>query len=144
MSNVVTVGVDTTTLVLNGRALSAFAAGDIMTLTPEADKTSQVNGSNGGVSISARADGDVYTLLMRLLRYSDDDVFMNAQLNNSTPVVFQGSLKQDFTRDGVSFKESWSLQNGSITASPTMTYNDTDGNAVTEYTIKFRTAKRSL
>lgn len=144
MSNVITVGTDTTTLVLNGRALSAFAAGDIITLTPEADKTSQVNGSNGGVSISARADADVYTMVVRLLRYSEDDVFMNAQANTPTPTVFNGSLKQDFTRDGSNFKESWSLENGSFTANPTMTYNDTDGNAVVEYTIKFRTARRSV
>lgn len=144
MTQVITVGTDTTTLILNGRALSAFAAGDIMTLTPEADKTSQVNGSNGGVSISARADADVYTLMFRLMRYSEDDVFMNAAMNTPTPTIFQGSMKQDYTRDGATFKESWSLENGSITAAPTMTYNDTDGNAVTEYTVKFRTAKRSI
>lgn len=144
MSNVITVATDTTTLVLNGRSLTSFLAGDIMTITPESEKTSQVNGSNGGVAISARADADVHTLLVRLLRYSEDDAFMNSLMDTPTPTVFQGSLKQDFTRDGRVGKESWTFQNGSITVAPTMTYNDVDGNAGTEYTIKFRSAKRNL
>lgn len=144
MTNVITVGVDTTTLVLNRRAISAFAAGDIMTLTPEADKTSHVNGSGGGVAISERADKDVHTLVVRVLRYSEDDVFLNSLQDQSPIAVLNGSMKQDYTRDGASGKESWTLQNGSFTTPPTMTYNDLDGNAVTEYTMKFRTARRSL
>lgn len=135
---------DSTTLVLNGRAITSFIAGDILTLTPQADHSSQVIGNDGSVSINRRSDGDVYSLLMRIQRFSDDDVFLNAAMNQSLPVVFNGSLKEDFVRDGEAFKESWTLQNGSITTQPTVVKNDTDGNAVMEYTVMFRRAKRNV
>lgn len=135
---------DSTTLILNGRAITSFIAGDILTMTPGAEHSSQVNGSEGGVSINRRSDADTYTLLMRIQRYSDDDVFLNEALGQSVPVIFNGSIKEDFQRDGESFKESWTLENGSMTTQPTMTKNDTDGNALMEYSIKFRSARRSL
>ncbi len=144
MNQVITLGTETTTLVLNGRVISSFVAGEIITLTPDAEQTSHVNGSNGGVSISQRADASVYTMVVNVLKYSEDDVYLNEQVNAPIPVIFNGSLKQDFSRDGQGFKESWSLENGSITAKPAQTYNDLDGNALMAYTIKFRTAKRIL
>lgn len=135
---------DSATVVLNGRAITSFVAGDILTLTPAADATSQVIGSDGGVSINARSDGNVYDLMMRIQRFSDDDVFLNSALNQRIPVLFSGSIKEDFQRDGQDFKESWSLENGSFTTKPTVTKNDTDGNGVMEYTLRFRRAQRSL
>ena len=140
----ITLSADSTTLVLNGRAITAFVAGDILTLTPQADDTSQVNGSDGGVVINKRADGDVYQLLMRIQRFSDDDVFLNAAINQRMPVLFNGSVKEDFQRDGEDFKESWTLENGSMTTKPTVVKNDTDGNGLMEYTITFRRAVRSI
>jgi len=140
----IVLGADSTTLVLNGRAITAFVAGDILTLTPAADHSSQVVGSDGGVVINRRADADVHALLLRVQRYSDDDVFLNSAMNQSIPVLFNGSLKEDFQRDGQDFKESWTLENGSITTKPTYTKNDTDGNGVVEYTINFRRAVRSI
>lgn len=135
---------DSTTVVLNGRAITAFVAGDILTLTPAADQTSQVVGSDGGVAINNRADGNVYDLLMRIQRFTDDDVFLNSAINQRIPVLFSGSIKEDFQRDGVDYKESWSLENGSFTTKPTHTKNDMDGNALVEYTLRFRRAVRTL
>lgn len=135
---------DSTTLILNGRAITSFIAGDILTLTPTADQTSQVVGSDGGVSINNRADGQVHDLLMNVQKFSEDDVFLNSALNQRVPVLFSGSIKEDFQRDGVDYKESWSLENGSFTTKPTVTKNDTDGNALMAYTIRFRRAVRSL
>lgn len=82
--------------------------------------------------------------MMRIQRFSDDDVFLNSALNQRIPVLFSGSIKEDFQRDGQDFKESWSLENGSFTTKPTVTKNDTDGNGVMEYTLRFRRAQRSL
>jgi hypothetical protein len=144
MNSAIVLDADSTTLILNGRAITGFVAGDIMTLTPAADHSSQVIGSDGGITINRRADGDVYALMMRIQRYSDDDVFLNSAINQSLPVLFNGSLKQDFQRDGEDFKESWALNNGSLTTKPTVVQNDTDGNAVMEYTISFRSARRSI
>lgn len=140
----ITLDADATTLVLNGRAITAFVAGDIITMTPEADTTSQTFGSDGGIVVNRRTDADVYSLLMRVQRYSDDDVFLNTAMRQSMPVMFNGSLKEDFQRDGQDMKESWSLENGSFTTRPTVVKNDTDGNGVMEYTIKFRRAVRDI
>ena len=143
MSNIV-LDADSATLVLNGHAFTAFGTGDIITLTPVNPHTSQVNSSDGGVSINRRSDGDVYDMTVNLQKYSDDDIFMNEAVNAGTPVVFTGSLKEDFQKDGVDGQESWNLEGGSITTKPTNTKNDTDGNAMVSYTLRFRTAKRAI
>lgn len=143
MSTIV-LNADSTTLVLNGRAITSFVAGDILTLTPANPATSHVNSSNGGVNINKRTDADVYDLLMRVQRYSEDDVFLNSALNSNPLTVFNGSVKENYQRDGGQGVESWTLENGSITTQPTVTKNDQDGNGLMEYTIRFRSARRSL
>lgn len=140
----ITKDADSVTLVLNGHAFTSFGVGDIMTLTPINPHTSQVNSSDGGVTINRRSDGNVYDLTMTIQKFSDDDVFMNEIVNASTPTILEGSLKEDFTRDGTDGQESWTLEGGSITTKPTNTKNDTDGNATMEYTVRFRNAKRAL
>jgi len=144
MAKTIVLDGDSVSLVLNGRAITAFEAGDILTLTPVADATSRVNASDGGVTVTRRTDGEAYDLLMRVQRFSDDDVFLNSAMNQALPVIFNGSLKQDGQRDGEAFKESFSLENGSMTTRPTVGKNNTDGNGVMEYTIQFRRVRRSL
>lgn len=140
----ITKDADSVTLVLNGYAFTAFGVGDIITLTPVNPHTSQTNSSDGGVTINRRSDGDVYDLAMTIQKFSDDDVFMNQIVNSPTPTIIEGSLKEDFTRDGTDGQESWNLEGGSITTKPTNTKNDTDGNATMQYTVRFRSAKRAL
>lgn len=135
---------DSVTLVLNGHAFTSFGVGDNIVLTPVNPHTSQVNSSDGGVTVSRRADGDVYDMVMKIQKFSDDDVFMNEIINGDVPTILEGSLKEDFTRNGVDGQESWTLEGGSITSKPTNTKNDTDGNATVEYTVRFRRAKRAL
>lgn len=135
---------DSVTLVLNGRAIVSTGVGDNIILTPVNAHTSQINSNDGGVTINKRTDGDVYDLQLTIQKYSDDDVFLNSIVNAESIEVLEGSLKEDFQRDGTDGQESWSLENGSITTKPTNTKNDTDGNAVLEYTIRFRNAQRSL
>jgi len=141
---VVTVSADSTSLVLNGTAVNDFIAGDILTLAPVNPATAHINGSGGGVNINERSDRGVYDLTVRVQRYSASDVFLNNSLRQSPPTVFNGSLKEDYNRDGTDGVESWILENGSITTQPTATKNDQDGNALSEYVLRFRNASRNI
>lgn len=133
-----------TTLVLNGTIIGDMGEGDYITLTPVNPLTSRVNSSNGGVNIAGRLDGGQHDMVVRVQKYSAADVFLNNARNQAAPVVFDGSAKETFTRDGVESVESYILESGSITAQPTNTKNNTDGNAMMEYTIAFRNATRNL
>jgi len=135
---------ESTTLVLNGFAIADFAEGDRLELNPVNPLTSHVNSANGNVTINKRVDGDVHDLVVRVQKFSGSDVFLNSAINQEGPVVFNGSVKEDFTRDGTASAESYILENGSITTRPSNVKNDTDGNAMMEYTIRFRNATRSI
>lgn len=135
---------DSTTLVLNGFPIVDFAEGDFITLTPVNALTSQTNSANGGVNINKRTDGSVFDVVFRVQKYSDSDIFMNSEVNQETPTVFNGSAKENYVKDGTAGVESWTLENGSITSRPTETKNNQDGNGVVEYTIRFRNAQRAL
>ena len=134
---------NSTTLVLNGTPVNDFAAGDILELTPLNPLTSHVNGSVG-VNINKRSDSGAYTLVVRVQRKSDSDIFFNSAVNGEDITVFNGSLKENFLKDGIAGVESWILESGSITVLPTETFNDTDGNAMMEYTLEFRFCQRNI
>lgn len=142
--SVITISADSATLILNDRAMTSFAEGDYVTLTPANPASAHVNSASGGVSISERFDKDVYDLMFRVQKYSPDDVFMLGLINAEGPSVVDGSLKESYTIDGGAGVESWTLESGSITTQPTQTKNNQDGNALMEYVLRFRTAKRSL
>ena len=142
--SVITISADSATLILNDRAMTSFAEGDYVTLTPANPASAHVNSAAGGVSISERFDKDVYDLMFRVQKYSPDDVFMLGLINAEGPSVVDGSLKESYTIDGGAGVESWTLESGSITTQPTQTKNNQDGNALMEYVLRFRTAKRSM
>jgi len=135
---------DSTTVVLNGTAIVDLAEGDYIVLTPANPATSHINSTNGGVNINERSDRGVHDLTLRVQRYSDSDGFLNNLLRQSPPVVVNGSVKENFNRDGTDGVESWILENGSVTTQPTSTKSGTDGNAVQEYVLRFRNASRNL
>lgn len=139
----ITFASDSTTLLLNGAAISNFQEGDFITLTPANAITSHTNSVNG-VTINKRVDADVYDLAFRVQKFSADDVLLNTWANAADPVVINGSCKEQFNRDGASFTESWALEAGSLTTRPTHTKNNQDGSNQVEYTIRFRRAKRNL
>jgi hypothetical protein len=134
---------DSTTLTLNGRVFNNLIAGDTLEIAPVNPATARVNSANG-VSISGRADASVHTLTVRVQKNTPDDAFLNSSRNTDTPVVFEGSLKENFNRDGMAGVDSWSLEGGSITTQPTSVRNNQDGNAVHEYMLEFRFAQRAL
>ena len=142
--SVISVSADSTTLILNGTAISDLVSGDIITLVPANPVTSHINSANGGVNINERTDRDVYDLTVRVQRLSGSDAFLNNLLRQSPPTVINGSLKENFTRDGTNGVETWLLENGSFTTQPTKTINNEDGNALSEYVIRFRSATRNL
>jgi len=131
-------------LILNGRAITDLAEGDFITLTPANAITSHVNSMDGGVTIAKRLDGEVYDLVVRVQKRSQSDVYLNSEAKKNTATVFSGTLKEKFTRDGIAGVDSWALDSGSFTTPPTETRNNQDGNAVLEYTIRFRTCRRSI
>jgi len=141
---VITMQADSTSVVLNGFAITDFGEGDVVELNPANPLTSQVNGANGSVNINGRNDSGVHDLVLRVQKHSGSDVFLNSAKNQVPITVFNGSVKEDFTRDGQAAAETYTLENGSITAQPANVKNNTDGNALMEYTIRFRNAFRSL
>lgn len=141
---VITMAADSTTLILNGTAIVDMAEGDYLTLTPANPLTSHTNSANGGVNINKRIDGSVFDLVFRVQKYSDSDIFMNSEVNQSQPTIFSGSSKENYVRDGSAGVETWNLENGSITTRPTETKNNQDGSNLVEYTIRFRNAQRAL
>ncbi len=140
----ITMATDSTSLVLNGFPIVDFAEGDFLELNPANPLTSQINAAAGGVNINARNDGGVHDLIVRVQKASASDVFLNSAINHAAPVVFNGSVKEDFIRDGVAGAESYILESGSHTTRPSNVKSNTDGNAMMEYTIRFRNATRSL
>ena len=141
---IITLAADSTTLVLNGHAFTSFVVGDILSLTPINPLTGRVNGTNGSVNIQGRSDGGVHDLVVRVFKLSDDDVFLNSASNQAIPEVFDGSMKENFVKDGVDGVESFILESGSFTDQPPSSKNDQDGNALMEYTMQFRNATRNL
>jgi len=142
--SIITMQADSTSLILNGFAITDFAAGDVVELNPVNDLTSHVNSSDGGVNINKRVDAEVHDLVVRVQKFSPSDAFLNSQRNQPAPVVFNGSVKEDFVRDGTETSETYQLESGTITTQPANVKSDTDGNAMMEYTLRFRRAVRSL
>ncbi len=142
--SVITLAADSTTFIINDHAFTSLAEGDYLTLTFPNASTSRVNSSGGGVTISHRVDKDVCDIVARVEKYGPDDIFMQGLLNAESPEVLNGSAKESYTADGTPSVESYTLEAGSCTTQPTQTKNNQDGNAMMEYTIQFRTAKRSL
>lgn len=142
--SVITIAADSATLILNEQAITSFAEGDYLTMTPVNAASSHVNSAGGGVTIAERFDKDVYDLVFSVQKYSADDIFLLGLINSEGVTVVSGSMKESYTADGEAGVESWNLDSGSITTQPTQTRNNQDGNAMMEYTLRFRTARRSL
>ena len=141
---VITMAADSVSLVLNGFPITDFAEGDIVELNYVNPKTARVNSAAGGVNIGDRVDGGVMDLVIRVQKHSASDVFFNSASNQEAPTVFDGSVKEDFIRDGTAGSESYILENGSFTTRPNNVKNNTDQNGMMEYTIQFRNATRNI
>lgn len=139
----ITIPVDGTTVILNGRAITDFSEGDFIEVNPVNAHTSRVNSAGGGVNISGHVSAGVHDVIIRVQKYGEDDAWLNNAINQGV-TLFNGSIKENFSRDGVAFTASTILENGSITTKPSNVGNNTDGNAVMEYTIQFRNVRRNI
>lgn len=136
------INADSASVVLNGSPVNDFLEGDFIEINPVNPLTSQTNGGNGAVNINKRIDGDVHDVVIRLLRYSQSDVFMNNLINQDSPTLIDGSIKESYVQGAEQAVENWILANGSITTRPSVIKNNQDGNDQMEYTIRFRSATR--
>ena len=134
---------DSTSLILNGQPIPDLAEGDFITLTPANPHSEQVNSANGGVAIFKRMDAEVADLLVRVEKYSASDIFLGSTIKTGVTVL-NGTLREAFVKNGTPGSSSYALQNGSVTGQPTETRNNQTGNAVMEYTIRFRSAVRTV
>ena len=98
----------------------------------------------GGANIIERIDGTVGTVIVRIQGGSDDDVLLLNFSKESPAHVFNGSCKEDYTKDGTSAKESWTLENGTFTIMPSIKKNNQTRENAVEYTIEFRNMERSI
>tara|TARA_R100000655_G_scaffold15789_3_gene34811 strand:+ start:13758 stop:14183 length:426 start_codon:yes stop_codon:yes gene_type:complete len=133
---------DSTTLVLNGRLFNDFIDGDALVLSSPNELASR-NRSTRGINIQKRSDSNVKDLTFTVPKYSDDDIYMNSQINKDIPVIFKGSVKENYIKDGLEFVTTYTLEDGTITTQPTDTRNNVDGNQDMSYTIQFNKAIRA-
>lgn len=138
MSNIV-LNANSTSLILNGYGITDLVDGDTLTLTPVNPLSSHTY-SLDGVNFQKRSDAYVYDLVFRVAKYSDNDEYMLAQINNPSLVIFDGSCRENFIKDGEERVRTFTLSSGSITTQPTETRNNLDGNNLREYTIRFKVA----
>ena len=142
--SVITIKSDLATLVLNGEVCNDFAAGDYLTLEFANPLTTHTNGAGGAVSIAKSISHDVCTATIRVLRNSDYDVFLNNIRNSPEITMINGSVKESFLKDETDMVENWILSNGTITDQPSFTRNNEEPEAITEYTVMFRSATRAM
>ena len=127
---------NSTTLVLNGELIKDFINGDVIELAFVNPKTSRTYGANGAVNVTERSDSKVATLKVNLMRYSDNDVWMTEMMNNESVVIFEGSLKEVYIKDGSESVESWEILSGSFTEQNGVTKNNVETNGTVSYTIE--------
>ena len=127
---------NSTTLVLNGELIKDFINGDVIELAFVNPKTSRTYGANGAVNVTERSDSKVATLKINLMRYSDNDIWMTEQMNNESVVIFEGSLKEVYIKDGSESVESWEILSGSFTEQNGVTKNNVETNGAVSYTIE--------
>ncbi len=139
--SVISLAANSTTLILNGQIISDFIDGDTVTMTPVNPLSAQTRSLNS-VNIQKRSDAYVYDLVFRVPKYSDADIYMKGEANQDSVTVFDGSLKEDYTKDGEDFVTTYTLSSATITTLPTDTRNNQDGNNAMEYSMRVNKAVR--
>jgi hypothetical protein len=133
-----------TTVTLNGRVFVDLANGDAVKIAFPNEVSSKTMGINKSSVIKQRMDKDSADVTIRVLKASTDDVFLNNALNQPSPTIFGGSIKTNFSRDGVDGVDSYALENGTIMKRPEDTRNNVDGEEIMEYSIAFVSAVRMI
>lgn len=127
---------DATTFVLEGTPIGDFVDGDIISITYANPQTTQIN-SGDSTTIQSRKDSNVADVVINVVKYSDSDVFLNNLLNTKQNKKYEASAKTLYYKDGNETFETYQMTNGSFTTKPADTKNNTDGNALMSYTLRF-------
>lgn len=141
---IISFNADATTLILNGKAISDFPEGDFLELNGVNPLTHRTNGANDSVNITKRIDSEVADLVLRVMRYSDADIWLTNQRDSDEIVVLSGSIKESFIRDGQKLSESFELVGGSFTDPVNHKKSNQEREQAVEYKIQFRAAKRNI
>ena len=127
---------DATTFILEGTPIVDFVDGDVISITFANPHTTQINSGNN-TTIQQRKDSQVADVVVNVVKYSGSDVFLNNLQNTKQKRQYKGSIKTLYYKDDNETFETYQLNNGSFTAKPADTKNNTDGNALMSYTLRF-------
>lgn len=145
MGQQISIPVDRSTVVLNGRVYNDFNEGDYIVITFTNPATTHINSADGGVTIQEHLAAGAATVQMNVTKFGPDDRELNSLRNAGLPGgIIEGSIKTTFYRGEEAVTETYRLRSGSITDQPVDTRNNSEGNAQMQYTIAFRNVKRSL
>lgn len=133
---------DSTSLILNGFAISDLNEGDTIVLTFPNPATGRVNGDRGAVTIAERVDKDVCDLDINVTKNSEADRYLSRAKSQGL-TVFDGSWKESIIVDGTPMIDSYLLSGGSLTDQPTNTKNNQDPDHLMTYRIQFRSGIRT-
>ena len=139
-------------IILFDRVLNDVADGEVFNITYPEDRGTLKVGKNGNSIFSRSAQGVKTSLILRLLKASPDDEFLNAkvtdQQNNPNFLSINGSTDKLFSDGkGNAKHEIFELEDGVFIKSPE-TLSDADGTntdqAVAIYTMEFSSTERKL
>ncbi len=142
MAKVINFLTASSTLILNGEAILDLIEGDYMSLTFPNPVTARANGDGNSVTTSKRVDADVAVLTVSVKKVSAADKFLNNARFQEVPVIFQGSIKDNYSADGAEGVESFLLENGTFTDQGDVTMNNQERGDAMTYSIEFRRASR--
>lgn len=139
------------TIQIGGRVLKNFADGAVATLTYPNDKVAVKTGKNGNAIYAVNATGRLSELVLRILRGSPDDQFLNAQnklAESDLPsyVLMPGYLVKRIG-DGLGNvkNDTYLLAGGVVTKNPGAESN-VEGNteqSITVWNLKFSNSDRA-
>lgn len=139
------------TLTLNNRVFQDFATGDVSAITFPTNKVEVKTGKNGNTIYARNAAGENAELILRLLRGSSDDIFMQGLLlqqdNNfiATTLLVGQFVKNLGDGQGGVLRDVYSLAGG-IFSKNVAGKENVDGDieqGIAVFTLMFSSAKRT-
>lgn len=140
------------TIIIAGRNITDLADGDVGTLDFPNDKVGVKTGKNGNTIYALNATGANADVVLRVLRGSPDDAFMNSLLTQqdldfATFPLMSGTIQKRIGKgDGQVTNDTYRLQGGVFQRGTGVSSNvegQTD-QGVAVYTMKFALAPRNL
>ena len=140
------------TLTLNDRVFTDLADGDVSVVTFSNDLTAIKTGKDGNTIYNLNAMGENCELVLRLVRGSDDDKYLNSQILSmksdfpSFDLITGSFIKKVGDGNGNVTNDEYSLEGGVFKINVGAKENvegDTES-SVAVYTIQFATGNRAM